>query len=56
MRSSNFIGAVTFWRSLERLADPEPRTRFQAMCVLQELAKLAYANCGGLAFSPQEAE
>jgi len=43
MRSANFIGAVTFWRALEHLADPEPRTRLHAMGVLAELARGSFA-------------
>ena len=56
MRTSSFIGAVTFWRTLERLADPESRTRLHAMGVLMELARSSFAACGGTAYSPQQAE
>jgi hypothetical protein len=35
MNVSNFIGAVTFWRTLEHLADPESRTRLHARGVLE---------------------
>jgi hypothetical protein len=50
------MGAVSFWRQLERLADSDSPTRAHAMCLLRELAKRAFADCDGLAFSPQEAE
>jgi hypothetical protein len=56
MNASHFVGAVAFWRALERLANPDPHTRFHAMGVLQELARMAFADCGGVAVSPQEAE
>jgi hypothetical protein len=56
MRTSSFIGAVTFWRALEHLADPEPRTRLRAMGFLAELARSSFAACGGIAYSPQQAE
>jgi len=39
MQSANFIGALRFWRTLERLASPESRTRLHAMGVLAELAQ-----------------
>ena len=39
MQSANFIGALRFWRTLERLAAPESRTRLHAMGVLAELAQ-----------------
>jgi hypothetical protein len=56
MRTSSFIGAVTFWRALERLADPESRTRLLAMALLAELARSSFAACEGMAYSPQQAE
>jgi hypothetical protein len=56
MQSANFIGAVAFWRTLEPLADPELRTRLQAMGVLAELARSSFAAWGGMAYSPQESE
>jgi hypothetical protein len=52
----NFIGAVAFWRQLERLAKPERQTTIHAMGVLREIAKRAFVDCDGLAFSPQQAE
>jgi hypothetical protein len=55
-RSSNFIGAVAFWRALEKLASPEPRTCFHAIGVLRELTELRFDECLGVAYSPQEAE
>jgi hypothetical protein len=56
MRSCNFVGAVAFWRTLDRLAHPELQTRLHATGMLRELAKKAFDECEGLAFSPQEAE
>lgn len=56
MRASNFIGAVAFWRALERLTQPEPQTRLDAMQILRDLARQAFEDCGRIAFSPQEAE
>jgi hypothetical protein len=56
MGSSNFVGAVAFWRALEHLADPEPQTRLHAMILLAELARGSFAACGGMAYSPQQAE
>jgi hypothetical protein len=55
-RAQSLIGSVMFWRTLDRLAHPEAETRSHAMFVLRELAELAFADCGGHAFSPQEAE
>ena len=55
MRSSNFVGSVSFWRALERLADPECLTRFHAMGFLQELGQRSLEDCEGLAYSPQHA-
>ncbi len=55
-RSSNFFGAVAFWRAIERLADPEPQTRFHAMGVLRALAESQFQDCGGVALTPQYAE
>jgi hypothetical protein len=52
----NFIGAVSFWRHLERLAGPERQTRDHAMGLLRELAKRAFDDREGLALSPQQAE
>jgi hypothetical protein len=56
LRSCNFVGAVVFWRALERLAAPDPHIRFHAMGVLRDLAERAFDDCLGFAFSPQEAE
>jgi hypothetical protein len=56
MRACNFVGAVAFWRQLERLADPEQQTRMHAMGVLRELGKRAFDDCEGLALSPHQAE
>jgi hypothetical protein len=56
MRCSNFVGAVAFWRSVEKLAAPERRTRFHALGVLREFARLSFEDCAGFAFSPQHAE
>jgi hypothetical protein len=56
LRRSNFVGAVVFWRALERLAAPDPHTRLHAMGLLRELAGRAFDDCLGFAFSPQEAE
>jgi hypothetical protein len=56
MRSCNFVGACAFWRALDRLAHPEPLTRFHAIGVLQEFARKAFDKCHGVAYSPQEAE
>jgi hypothetical protein len=50
------VGAVAFWRALERLAAPDPNTRLHARGVLRELAERAFDDCLGVAFSPQEAE
>jgi hypothetical protein len=55
-RAQSFTGSVAFWRTLDRLAHPEVETRFHAVAILRELAELAYADCGGHAFSPQQAE
>jgi hypothetical protein len=51
LRSSNFVGAVAFWRALERLAPPDPPIRLNAIGVLRELAKHAFDECLGFAFS-----
>jgi hypothetical protein len=56
LRSSNFVGAVVFWRALERLAAPDPHTRLHAMGVLRQLAERAFDDCLAIAYSPQEAE
>lgn len=56
MRSSSFTGAVAFWRSLEQLACPESITRMHAMGVLKEMARQAYEDCRGHAYSPQQLE
>jgi len=56
MRCSNFIGAVAFWRSLERLTVPEESTRSHALGVLRELARRSFEDCAGFPFSPQHAE
>jgi hypothetical protein len=56
LRSSNFVGAVVFWRALERLAAPDSHTRLHAMGVLRQLAERAFYDCLGVAFSLQEAE
>jgi hypothetical protein len=56
MQAFNFIGAVSFWRTLERLAGPERQTRDHAMGLLRELAKRTFNDCEGLALSPQQAE
>ena len=56
MRSSSFTGAVTFWKSLEQLAIPESITRMHAMGVLKVMARQAYEDCGGHAYSPQQFE
>jgi hypothetical protein len=56
MKSANFVGAVAFWRQLERLAGPVTLTRIHTMGVLEELARSSFADCSGMAFSPQQAE
>jgi hypothetical protein len=56
MQAYNFMGAVAFWRQSERLARPEKRTCLHAMRLLCELARRAFEDCQGLAFSPQQAE
>jgi len=53
---ASFVGAVAFWRDLERLADPELRTQLRAMGILTEIARISFAACGGMAYSPQQAE
>jgi hypothetical protein len=56
MRSQFFLGAVSFWQQLEKLANPEPYTSFHALGVLRELAKRAYEDCGGHPYSPPQEE
>jgi hypothetical protein len=56
LRAQAFIASVAFWRDLDRLAQPDAETRFHAMLILREIAERAYEDCGGHAFSPQEAE
>jgi hypothetical protein len=56
MRCNSFVGSVSFWRALEGVADPEPRVRLHAMGVLGELARRSYAECRGVALSPQHYE
>jgi hypothetical protein len=56
MQAFNFVGAVLFWRQLERLAVPERPTRKHATGLLRELAKRAFEDCQGWAYSPQQAE
>ena len=56
MRAQFFLGAVSFWRQLERLAEPEPYTRFHAIGVLTEIARRAYDDCGGHPFSHEQEE
>jgi hypothetical protein len=56
MNCASFIGAVKFWRLLDGLAHPESRTRLHAIGLLAELARTSFAACGGMAFSPQQAE
>jgi hypothetical protein len=55
-KSSFFVGAVAFWRQVERLAGPESRTRLHAQGVLAEMARQSLEDCAGLAYSPQHAE
>jgi hypothetical protein len=52
VRSHFFMGAVTFWREVERLAEPSETTRTHERGVLRMLAQLEYR---GLAFSPEHA-
>jgi hypothetical protein len=56
LRASEFVAVVSFWREISRLAHPEWTTRMHAMGVLGELAERAFADCDGLAFSPQQVE
>jgi hypothetical protein len=55
-RAQSFIGSVSFWRALHRLAKPSAEITFHATLILREIAELAYADCGGYAFSPQQAD
>jgi hypothetical protein len=55
-RTFYFLGSVSFWRELEKLADPETLTRLHAIGVLRELAQRSFADCGGYAYSAQHAE
>src|SRR5215471_18582403 len=55
-RSIFFLGCVSFWRQLERLSNPEARTRLHAMGVLRDMARASLEDCEGLAFSLQHAE
>jgi hypothetical protein len=54
MKSANFVGTVAFWRQLERFADPETLTRIHGHGRLGGLARSYFANCSGMAFSPQQ--
>jgi hypothetical protein len=54
MRSQFFLGAVSFWRQLEKLAEPESYTCFHALGVLTEMAKRALEDCGGHPYSPPQ--
>lgn len=55
MRSANFLGAVAFWRGLEKY-HPDSVTALHAMNILRILAESRVKDCHGLAYSPQEAE
>ncbi|MGA7234241.1 MAG: hypothetical protein WBY44_01080 [Bryobacteraceae bacterium] len=55
-RCASFVGAAILWRTIERRVDPDPQTRFHAMGLLQELAKLSLQDCRGMALSPQHRE
>jgi hypothetical protein len=54
LRASGFIAIVAFWRPLERLAPHEFAERAKA--TLSAIASFTYEECGGVAFSPEEAE
>jgi hypothetical protein len=54
LQASNLVATVAFWRGIEPLAPPELKLR--AMGILREFAVLAYEDCRGWAFSPQQAE
>ena len=56
MRSGHFVGSYSFWRSLERLAQPEERTRTHAHGVLHAMAESHFVDCKAVAFSEQHAE
>lgn len=51
LRASEFVAVTSFWRHIERLAEPELRTCLHALGFLRELAKRAFADCDGWALS-----
>jgi hypothetical protein len=55
MRSANFVGAFSFWRALEPLAQSDESTCFHARGVLRAMAESQFQDCGGVALSPQHA-
>ena len=56
MRCGHFVGSYSFWRAMERLAQPEERTRTHAREVLHAMAESQFVDCNGIAFSEQHAE
>lgn len=53
MRTANLIGAYSLWRQLERIAEPEPKTRERGEGILRASAESRFCDCQGVAFSPQ---
>jgi hypothetical protein len=56
-RAASFVGAVAFWRQLVELTPTlDWRVSIRATRLLEQFAKVAYDDCQGVPFSPQEAE
>jgi hypothetical protein len=56
LRASNFVAIVSFWRRVHQLANPEPLSCLHAGGLLREIARRAFDDCQGLAFSHQQEE
>jgi len=55
MRAFELVAVDKFWRELERLAQPEERTRFHAESILRAFAESVFEMTDGVALSPAEA-
>jgi hypothetical protein len=56
MRCGNLVAAFAFWRHVERMADPDTRTRLHARGLLRAMAMQQFRECQGVALSAQHAE
>jgi hypothetical protein len=56
MHCESLVGALAFWRALQRLAKPDGLVCFHARGILTEWARRSLEECRGLALSPQHGE